>query len=231
MPTYDRAELVPRAVAHFLAQSYTRAELIVVDDGPESVAGLLPDDPRIRHVRLERRLTIGAKRNLGCEAAHGALIANWDDDDWYAPWRLRYQVEALMARGADVAGLDHLLYFDPAGGRAWRYAWPENRRPWIHDATLVFTREVWRRSPFPDSSKGIDCAFLWSQSPKDVLRLDEEGFYVGIIHPGNTSPKNPRRGLWSAKPVPVIEELIGADADFYRRALTSASVRDDEMQE
>jgi len=87
MPTRNRRLFVVQAVAQFLAQDYGDRELIVVDDGEDAVADLLPADSRIRPLRLDRRATIGAKRNIACEAAAGEVIAHWDDDDWMADWR------------------------------------------------------------------------------------------------------------------------------------------------
>jgi Glycosyl transferase family 2/Methyltransferase domain len=219
MATYDRPHLVPQAVESFLRQTHPAIELLVVDDSPESLEPLLPDDGRVRHIRLERRRTIGAKRNLGCEAARGDLLANWDDDDWYAPWRIAYQVQELEASGADVCGLNKLLYLDPDGRRAWRYSWPTSARAWVHDAVLLFTRDFWQRNPFPDTSMGIDCRILWTTVRKRIHAAADESFYVGMIHGANTSPKNVRNGHWTTIPVEQVEELIGDDLTFYRRAL------------
>jgi hypothetical protein len=211
MPTYERHELAVQAVRRFLNQDLAAIELIVVDDSPRSLAGSLPADPRVVHVRLPRRLSIGAKRNLGIEAARAEVLANWDDDDWYAPHRLRYQLDALQRSAADVVGLDRLLYLEPAAGRAWRYSWPTHGRPWVHDATLAFTRAFWRRNPFPDTSMGIDCGLLWTATRKHVFALADERFYVGIIHPGNTSPKHTSHGSWSSHPLDDVQALIGDD--------------------
>ena len=221
MATYGRPQLVPHAVASLLRQTHPAVELVVVDDGPQSLAPLLPADDRVHHLRLDRRLSIGAKRNLGCEAARGDVLANWDDDDWYAPWRIGYQLEQLSASGADVCGLDRLLYLDPVGGRAWRYAWPPSGRPWVHDAVLCFTRDFWRRNPFPDTSMGIDCRMLWTPARKRIVALEDEGFYVGMVHPSNTSPKNTRNGLWSPCAAAEVEALVGADLPFYRETLAA----------
>jgi glycosyltransferase involved in cell wall biosynthesis len=89
MPTRDRRGFVAQAVAQFLAQDYPDRELIIVDDGDDAVADLLPADDRIRSIRLirlDRRATIGAKRNIACEAAAGEVIVLWDEDDWLAYW-------------------------------------------------------------------------------------------------------------------------------------------------
>jgi glycosyltransferase involved in cell wall biosynthesis len=216
MATYAREHLVPHAVDLFLRQTHPAVELLVVDDGPSSVADLLPDDPRIRHLRLERRATIGAKRNLGCDAARGELLANWDDDDWYAPWRIAYQVQELVGTGAEVAGIAQLLYYDPGRRRAWRYAWPHAGRPWVHDAALLYTREFWRRNPFPDSNMALDCHLLWRAQPQPIHVHADTSFYVGIVHATNTSPKNVNSSLWRAAALDEVERLLGGDVAFYR---------------
>jgi hypothetical protein len=211
MPTYGRPALALAAIDRFLAQDLVDIELVIVDDSPESLGPYLPDDPRIRHLRLERRHTIGAKRNLGCEAARADVIVTWDDDDWYAPHRLRYQLQALRESGADVVGLDRLLYLHPAARAAWRYSWPPQGRPWLHDATLAFSRSFARRNPFADTNMGIDCALLWTPAHKRVVALADERIYVGIIHSGNTSPKQTSDGSWSPQPVEDVEALLGDD--------------------
>jgi hypothetical protein len=222
MPTFGRHELAERAMALFQRQDYARCELIVVDDDPESLESSIPDDPRIRHLRLDTRHTIGGKRNLACETAVGELLANWDDDDWYAPWRLRYQVEAMTASGADVCGLGTLLYYEPASGAAWRYSWPADHREWLADPTLMFTREFWRANPFPDTNMAIDCRLLWNGRPKELLALDDERFFVGTIHSGNTSPKETGHPVWQPIPAETIRELLGddfADAERSERGI------------
>jgi len=217
MPTFGRHELAERAMALFQRQDYARCELIVVDDDPESLESSMPHDPRIRHLRLDTRHTIGGKRNLACETAVGELLANWDDDDWYAPWRLRYQVEAMTASGADVCGLGTLLYYEPASGAAWRYSWPADHREWLADPTLMFTRDFWRANPFPDTNMAIDCRLLWNGRPKELLALDDERFFVGTIHSGNTSPKETGHPVWQPIPAETIRELLGDDfADVER---------------
>jgi glycosyltransferase involved in cell wall biosynthesis len=217
MLVHDRPRLVPQAVAYFERQDYARRELVVVDDAPEPVDHLLPDDPRIRHVRLTTRHTVGAKRNAGCEAALGELVAHWDDDDWAAPWRLTYQTADLTQAGADVAGLRTILFFSPSARRAWRYVWPQSR-PWAHGATLLYTKELWRRNAFVDVDRGEDSRFLWSGGAKRVHTHANERFYVGIVHPGNTSPKRTSDSRWQPHDVDDVERLLGDDAPFYARS-------------
>ena len=52
MPTADRRLFVPLAIRNFQSQDYTNKELVIVDDGADCVADLVPEDPQIRYVRL-----------------------------------------------------------------------------------------------------------------------------------------------------------------------------------
>ena len=82
---------------------------LVVDDGTDVIRDLVSLDDRIRYVRQEVRQPVGRKRNVACQLARGEIIIHWDDDDWSAPWRLRYQVEQLCSAGADVSAKAQLI--------------------------------------------------------------------------------------------------------------------------
>src|SRR6266705_5371569 len=105
MPTADRRRFVPPAVRSFQAQDYPNKELIILDDGKDRLADLVPQDTQIHYIRRDAKQTLGLKRNECVRASRGSLIMHWDDDDWSAPNRIRYQVEALKNGGAELCGL------------------------------------------------------------------------------------------------------------------------------
>src|SRR5262245_29936465 len=120
MVTRDRRQFVAQSVWYFLRQDYEPRELLVVDDGVDPVADVLPRDPRIRYVRLAGRRTLGEARNAGCEVAAGDLIAHRDDDGWRAPHRLSAQVHELTGSGADACVIADVLHYRLHEGQAWR---------------------------------------------------------------------------------------------------------------
>jgi hypothetical protein len=215
MPTRDRRAFVPHAIAQFLAQDYPRRELLVLDDGAEPVADLVPDDRRIRYARVEPVPTLGAKRNLACSLAAGDLLAHWDDDDWMAPWRLSHQVAALEASGAEACGLATLRFFDPEAGRAWEYRYPSPGRPWVAGGTLLFRRSLWNRHRFPEIREGEDTRFVWSLPSATLLKLLDPRFYAALIHPGNTSRRCTSGANWHPIPLKTVRAAIGKDWEFY----------------
>ena len=214
MPTCDRRVWVPQAIQYFMRQDYPERELIVIDDGSDPVADLIPDDPRVRYIRLSQRRTIGAKRNIGNEHARGKIVVHWDDDDWMADRRLSYQVRTLLDQDVDICGLRTLLFWDVAQQRSWRYEYPHDQRPWVADATFCYRRDFWAAAPFPDASWGLDTGYLWQGQNPRIGVLPDPSFYVALVHPGNTSTKhvNP---WWHPNPAGEIVALLGDDWAFY----------------
>lgn len=216
MPTADRRAFVPQAIHYFLRQDYAERELVVVDDGESSVADLIPDDPRIRYARLDGRHVIGAKRNLACELARGEIVAHWDDDDWMADHRLSYQVRALLARpDAEVCGLSRILFYDPSAGTAWEYVYPEGKHGWVAGNTLCYRKSSWERHRFPEVQEGEDTRFVDRLPHSAVIALDDNTFFIGVIHARNTSPKQTGDSRWRRLTPSGVREIMRADWSFY----------------
>jgi glycosyltransferase involved in cell wall biosynthesis len=84
VPTYNRAQLVPRAIDSVLRQDYPRWELIVVDDGStdgtDEVLARYRDE-RIRVVRHPRNRGATAAKNTGLGEIRGEWFTILDSDD------------------------------------------------------------------------------------------------------------------------------------------------------
>jgi glycosyltransferase involved in cell wall biosynthesis len=85
IPSYNRANHLPKAIESVLAQSFTDWELIIVDDGStdntrEIVASY--NDPRIKYIYQENAER-SAARNNGVRNAKGEWICFLDSDDTF----------------------------------------------------------------------------------------------------------------------------------------------------
>src|SRR5262245_2838278 len=63
MPTANRRRFVPSAIRYFVTQDYADKELVILDDGEDAIADLVPYDARIRYIRETPPRLIAAKRN------------------------------------------------------------------------------------------------------------------------------------------------------------------------
>ena len=166
MPTADRRAFLPQAIQYFLKQDYPARELLIIDDGADNVADLIPHDQSIRYVRLPERRSMGAKHNLACELAQGEIIVHLDDDDWNASWRVSYQVDCLSRHSSPgICGLSRVLFYEPIARQAWEYTYPLGGRPWVYGATFCYHKKFWEQHRFPDMNEGADTTYVWNLDP------------------------------------------------------------------
>jgi glycosyltransferase involved in cell wall biosynthesis len=97
IPTFNRAWILPEAVASVLSQTFENFELIVVDDGStDGTLSLLENVKDIRVVAQENK-GVSAARNSGIEAAAGDYLAFLDSDDLWLPEKLASQMAFFKA--------------------------------------------------------------------------------------------------------------------------------------
>lgn len=100
IPTYNRRELVQRAIDTVLTQTRPVQEILVVDDGStdgtgEALARAFGD--RIRYV-YRANGGVSSARNHGLRLARGRYLALLDSDDEWLPRKTELQVGWLEAR-------------------------------------------------------------------------------------------------------------------------------------
>ncbi len=103
IPTFNRSELLGRAIDSVLKQTYCNYEIIVVDDGStDSTRQMLAAyEDRIRYIYQENAGQSVA-RNTGIRAARGKWVAFLDSDDIWLPEKLARQVGILSSSNAKV---------------------------------------------------------------------------------------------------------------------------------
>jgi len=107
IPTRNRWPiLAASALPSALGQESVAHEIVVVDEGSNdgTPAGLASiEGPHLRVIRHESALGVACARNAGIAAARGAWVAFLDDDDVWAPLKLRAQLDAALSVGASFA--------------------------------------------------------------------------------------------------------------------------------
>ena len=207
MPTADRRRFVPAAIAQFLAQTERNAELVILDDGADSIADLIPADPRIRYHREESRRVLGDKRNRLCELARGEIVVHWDDDDWHAPDRLARQVAALEASGTAICGCDRVIFLADDGSAAWDYAYGGSR-PWVAGGSMCYRRAYWQGHRFAHLRAGEDTQWVYAAHREAVHAMPDNSFLIARVHAANTSPKQTRGAWWHPRDPSPVQALM-----------------------
>jgi len=170
--TRNRCSLLPRAVESARGASRD-AQIVVVDDASEDqtpqVCAALVD---VQSIRLERRLGVGAARNVGLIASTSPYITFLDDDDLRLSGSLNAQVEMLEARPDAGMVYGKALYGDDQGhakGASYPAQFPQGDIFWkllrwnfVPCPTVVFRRAcLTRLGLLEEEAPGVEDWDLW----------------------------------------------------------------------
>ncbi|MFH0771902.1 MAG: glycosyltransferase [Candidatus Omnitrophota bacterium] len=119
--TYNREDLLPRAISSVLGQTFKDFELLVIDNGSTDGTRAAVEaikDPRLKYIlNPQPTASCDAPRNLGIKLAKGSLIAFLDDDDIWYPQRLE-KVNKAFEENPDVAAVCHNEFRNISGRRS-----------------------------------------------------------------------------------------------------------------
>jgi glycosyltransferase involved in cell wall biosynthesis len=101
IPTYNRADLIGKAIQSILNQTYNNWELIIVDnysdDNTREVIKSFADS-RISMLQIPRTGSVAASRNFGVMHSKGEWVAFLDSDDWWFPEKLSVVCKAIQGK-------------------------------------------------------------------------------------------------------------------------------------
>lgn len=192
-----RGHLFPArlAVECFRRQSWQERELVLVCDAPGSAIeshcqGLA--DARIRIVYpATPAASLGELRNLSLQAARGAWICQWDDDDLYHRQRLELGMLLLQSMQADALFLSRWTLWSPAG----RQLGISGMREW-EGSMLARAAAV---PPYPALARGEDSAVMHAMLARGrVVLADTPWLYTYVQTGANTWHAQHFDAIWRA---------------------------------
>ena len=107
VPIYGVDKYLEECIESIISQTYTKLEVILVDDGSPDRCGEICD----RYAEMDNRITVihqknggaAAARNAGLRIATGEFVAFVDGDDYLEPDAYEYLAAALVEHEADIA--------------------------------------------------------------------------------------------------------------------------------
>lgn len=185
-PTFNRADVLARALDSVQTQTHTDAEHIVIDDAStDDTPALLNgyDDAAIpvRTDRFDTNRGANAARNRGLELARGQFVTFLDSDDAYRPERNAILVDAID--GTDYVGVTHRSIIVDTGGheRSSRMATGDIDRADIRRGNPIETLSstLFRRRVV-ERAGGFDPAMPASQDYDLYVRILDHGRVLGL---------------------------------------------------
>lgn len=238
-PSFNRHALLAAQATIVAAQTVTDFEWLILDDSPEPCRYFAQlSDPRIRYTHLGAApMPVAAKRNWLCERATAPVIAQFDDDDYYAPHYLASMLARLDRTGADItklsawfvysAQLKRLGWWDTAQTLGLHFTFgpepvlnaffnteaPDNMKNNYagYGFNYVFRKSAWEKAPFPNVKYASDYGFVSAAIAKGC-RFDHfpdtEGLCLHVLRKDNMSKSFPQYLL----PDFMLEKLFGTSA-------------------
>lgn len=155
--TRDRPLFLEHALELIAEQDYPAEliEIVLIDSSGTPVAPLLTSWPvwarlgdRLRYFRAPSGATIGEQRNLAAREAHGRVVLQWDDDDYYGPSRVRRQAAPILEGRARCSALAFGLWYFLDQDEFW-YGPPAGLGLGLnggHPGTFCFDHSIWSAS-------------------------------------------------------------------------------------
>lgn len=216
-PTYNRSKYFDAALDCYLAQVYPldRREWIILDDGNEPLDNILaraPAEARIRHIKMDERLTIGAKRNRLNEEAKGDIIVCWDDDDYYPPERLSHIAQSFMQQPRiDLAGSSAMYIYFQDDGSIWQTGpfGPTHATA----GTLAYRKRYAAAHKYDESVRFAEETSFLENYRWPMIQLDPRKSILCIAHKENTYSKDSLRGPPNKKTAFKLRDFIRSAAN------------------
>lgn len=113
IPTWNRADLISRAISSALKQDYYIHEILVCDDGStdntsEVLKALIKKEKKIKYLYQKHIGSPAITRNLGIKNSTGDYIAFLDSDDYWTSKKLSSQIQTLKSTGLKICATSML---------------------------------------------------------------------------------------------------------------------------
>ncbi|WP_223067913.1 glycosyltransferase [Paenibacillus caui] len=106
VPVYNVENYLPKCLDSICGQTYSRLEIIIVNDGTKDGSERIIDEYALRDKRIKMVVKpnggLSSARNAGMEIATGDYVAFIDSDDWIAPEMLEHMYDTAEAGNCDL---------------------------------------------------------------------------------------------------------------------------------
>ena len=217
---YERPSFAPLIINNLKTQTFIKSfpdqvELIIADDSSadmcididnlkKELKGIIND---ITYIRLDHKVTIGAKRNILCRASKYGVVIFMDDDDYYFPTYIEYSLTELFRRRKALVGSNCMLFC---------YVYHDFKKlsiscispRQIHEATICMLKSHWQLTGgFNERGNGEGALLIDGHESKVNAKLDISKLMVCVCHNKNTCNKEMFLQLGIPAEYPFSDEL------------------------
>ena len=191
-PTYNRRPFILSMFECFKHQTYPkeRMEWIIIDDGTDKIKDLIESSgiDQIKYIALDKKMTLGKKRNMLHDQSKGDIIVYMDDDDYYPPTRVSHAVETLKkSPSALIAGSSKLyIYFKHVKEM---YLFGPYGPQHATAGTFAFKRQLLKKTKYNEAASLAEEKEFLKNYTIPMVQLDPMQVILVFSHSHNTFDK------------------------------------------
>jgi len=238
IPTYNRVDLLARAMGSVKIQTHTNWEMIIVDDGSidhtsQMVQSWQLNDQRIKYYKLSKNTgSPVAPRNKGVALAEGGYIAFLDSDDYWFSNKLEIQLWYMEYHNSVFSYHDLIVQRVDGHGNKSFEQWDKMstcfsdmvfpfllRKNFIPTSAVMMKRELYERYGGMDPALVINHDWdLWLRIAYEVpMHFVNEQLGLLEIHEDSVITEAHRRRTDSRKIIRKWADHV--DASYYKKIM------------
>lgn len=233
MPTYNRVDMLEKAIESVFDQSFQDWELIIIDDAStddteKRMTALHEKEERVNYMRIPRITGKGISEylNIGLRNARGKYIGRIDDDDvWCHKDKLKLQVKFLDENPDYVVVGGGVILVDDKGDELFRYLKKETDKeirsfalfsnPFTH-ATVLFRKDVALELGGYKNIKHVEDMELWLRMGKIGKLYNMKEYFITYMTAGQNKSFLEQRE--NSRTVVDVVKMHGKDYPNFNKA-------------
>jgi glycosyltransferase involved in cell wall biosynthesis len=173
----NRPDFINKVFENYERQNYKNKELIIVlnnnsmpiDLWQEKAAG----NNNIKVYQLDENVTLGECRNFAIEVSKYDFVAQFDDDDYYAPNYLKSSIDIFSEIDTDIVGkLSTYVYLEQL--KCLINSYPNDEKKYVSmvaGATMIMKKDIFQRIKFPDITLGEESVFMNNYCRREGFKI------------------------------------------------------------
>ena len=198
-PTYNRRKFIPNLIKCIEAQTHKEFEWIILDDGTDKIGDLVKHLSYVNYQSLEKKLTLGEKRNRANDLARGSYLIYFDDDDYHFPSRISHSIEVLKTTPeAFIVGSSSMyIYYSKMDAL---YTTKDFNAQHATAGTFCFRKSLLSLTKFENKAERSEERFFLKDYTIKMAQLDFNQTIIINAHDSNTFDKSNLLGTKTLEP-------------------------------
>ena len=198
VPVYKVEAYLDECMESIVKQSYSRLEIILIDDGSPDRCPQMCDAWKARDARVKvihkPNGGLSDARNAGLDICTGEYIAFVDSDDWINPEMYQRMVETIEREGADICACNIISVYPNRevswGGKTYTVGDSEKMLDLLYSDSVypvcawnkLYRRELWDGFRFPVGKICEDAftTFLLLHKAEKIVQITDALYYYRI---------------------------------------------------